>query len=175
MKWWAIDPRLLMRRAVILLALAIFPVAGYVEGLTADDERCGGIEYRLETTSDEPNSKDFAWWDGTITRRLASHAFLNAFDFRSAQLRPSPALPGRWDISLSHTASGARKYAAVANADRDRQFSIVVGGQIVQSYAFPPIQKVLNADGTSAGSFPKVVADRLLHEIRESIGNCARK
>ena len=175
MKRSAISARLIVRRVVLVLAIANCPIAGYAEGSVAVNARCGGIEYRLETSSDEPNSKEFAWWDGKVTRHLASHAFLNSSDFRSAQLRQSPPLPGLWDIVLSHTASGASKYAAVANADRERQFSIVVGGKIVQSYAFPPIQKGLNSDGTSAGSFPKGVADRLLNEIRESIGNCARK
>ena len=168
-------PRLTIGRAIIASMLAILPVAARPRDSIAANARCGGIEYRLETTSDEPNSKDFSWWDGRITRRLSGHAFLNASDFRSAKLRPSPPLPGRWDIELSHTASGAKKYVAVGNADRDRQFSIIVGGKIVQSFAFPPVQQGIYAGGTSAGAFPKDVADQLLHEIREAIKACAAK
>lgn len=164
-----------MCRAIVVAILAVLPVAGHTASSIVGKDYCGGVEYRLETASDDPNSKDYPWWDGATTRRLADHAFLRAADFRSAELRPSPPLPGRWDIELSHTPSGAKKFVTVGNAGRDRQFSIIVGGKIVQSYAFPPIQKDIYADGTSAGAFPKEVAERLVREIREAISVCARE
>lgn len=165
-----------LARTILVSTLAIVPIAGHSNGSAAtSNDRCGGIEYRLETTSDEPDSKDFFWWDGKITRRLSGHAFLNASDFRSATLRPSPPLPGRWDIELSHTPGGAKKFVAIGNADRDRQFSIVVDGKIVQSYAFPPMQKDIYADGTSAGAFPKEVAEQLLQRMRAAITACAKR
>jgi hypothetical protein len=164
-----------LNRTVMAAVLAVLPVAGHSEGPSIDADRCSGIEYRLETGPDEPDSKDFPWWGGKTTRRLAGHAFLNAGDFRAAKLRASPPLPGRWTIELSHTAEGARKYVAVGNGDRDLQFSIVIGGRIVQSFAFPPPQKDIYGDGTNAGLFPKEVAVQLLHEVREAIKTCSEK
>jgi hypothetical protein len=164
-----------LNRTVFASILALLPVAGHTTGPSIVDDRCSGIEYRLETSLDEPDSKDFPWWDGRITRRLAGHAFLNAGDFRSAKLYASPPLPGLWDIELTHTPEGAKKYVTVGNGDRDLQFSIVVGGRIVQSFTFPPPQKDISGDGTSAGSFPKKVAEQLLHEIREAIKTCSGK
>jgi hypothetical protein len=164
-----------LNRTFIASILAVLPVAGHTTGPSTVSDRCSGIEYRLETSPDEPGSKDFAWWDGKISRRLAARSFLNAGDFRAAKLRASRPLPGRWNIDLSHTAEGARKYLTVGNGDRDLQFSIVVGGKIIQSFAFPPPQKDISGGGTSAGAFPKKVAERLLHEIREAISTRSGK
>lgn len=175
MKSVVVGSRFPLNQVLIAATLAMLPLAGHAATSTAANGRCGGIEYRLETTSDEPGAKEHAWWSGTPTRWLAGRAFLDASDFRSAKLRASPPLPGKWDIELTHTPGGARKYAATGNADRDRLFSIVVNGKIVQSYAFPPAQKTARADGSSAGAFPKEVAERLVQEIRAAISACAAK
>jgi hypothetical protein len=161
--------------AVIGATFALASGAGHVEEIATVDATCRGIEYRLQAAPHEANAGDVAWWDGRTTRRLADHAFLDASQVRSAALRASPPLPGQWDIAIQHTAAGAIAFGAVADDDRERQFAIVVGGSIVQSFAFPPGQKAVHVESTSAGAFPRDVAERLLQEIRTAISACAAK
>jgi hypothetical protein len=149
------------------------PLLGVAPTALSAEGSCSGVEYRLEARAGEAAAPEVPKWDGRSSRRLAASAFLDASDIRSIKLRPSRPFPGRWDIELSHRRSGARKFAALEDADRARQFAIVVGGQIVQVFAFAPNQRDLYDEGISAGAFPKDVAERLQHEIEQAIDACS--
>lgn len=161
----------LVRR--VFVSLLLLGLAGHAATLAAQNP-CDDLVYRIEAAPEEAGAQAVPWWDGKSSRRLGP-AFVEASGIRSAKLRPSRPFPGRFDLELSHKRNVGKQFGAAGNAHPGRQFAIVVGGVIVKVYPLPAKGSDMYQGGTSAGAFPKDVADRLLSEAEAAIDGCKGK
>jgi hypothetical protein len=152
--------------------MVIFLVASLMLQTPVRSASAGVLEYRLEISAPEQGpGQTFKWRNEPKQVELERRPFMTAADFQLAKVIPAGRVaPGRYGIELIHSAAGVKKYRRVADRDRERQFSILVDGQIVQSYAFPPPQKGLYERGnTIYGPFTKSDATALANRINAAI------
>ena len=135
------------------------------------------IEYRLKAVKDGTSFK----WSRQILRKdapakteiLEKTPFLSNRDIRSAEVRSlksPPSDPNRYEVELLHTIEGIKKFDAVANNDRDREFCLIVGEEIYQCSSFPPEQKGLWDKSTKIyGPFLKENAEKLVSVINKAV------
>ncbi|MBI1875081.1 MAG: hypothetical protein HYS05_14495 [Acidobacteria bacterium] len=156
-----------------LMVVLVGPIAAVWIALEARPAGAGvdTLEYRLEVSPGQGPSETFQWRDGSKSLELELHPFLTTSDFQTAKVVSAGLnTPGRYSVELIHTKSGAKKYREVADKDRERQFSILVDGKIVQSYSFPPEQKGVHDRGnTIYGPFTKAEAVTLVRRINAEI------
>ena len=160
-----------MARTVIV-ALVAGLLALQAPGVGAQRGRAATVlEYRLEAVSGAGRSTEtFRWRDGSKSVELEPEPFMTVADVQSATAIPQKMAPGRFSIQLVHTPAGARRFRAVANRDRERQFSIVFDGAIVQSYAFPPPPKDVDDRASQIyGPFSRDEATAIVRAIERAI------
>ena len=134
------------------------------------------LEYRLQAVAGSGPTETFQWHDSAKTVELETRPFLTLSDFQNAKVIPAGTnTPGKFSVEIFHTKTGARKFRETADKDRNRLFSIVFDGKIVQSYSFPPEQmKVHDTDNTIYGPFSHNDAMTIVHRIQEAIGKSRR-
>jgi preprotein translocase subunit SecD len=152
------------------LASLLF-TAGLAFGALAQDT---GLEYRLKVKEGE--GVPFAF-DHAEEQYFARRPFITAGDFASvtARLSKNPNTPGEWEVVLTHTPAGRMKFRAVANADRSREFCLVLHRRLHLCEAFPPEVKGLYDRGvTVTGNFDRAKAQKLPADMRREITRAKR-
>lgn len=142
------------------IALAIFlfaTISAYAEE--------GGLEYRIEKKIGYP----LDWSDGK-TVFFHELPFMTSKDFAKASAVPAknPNTPGRYDVEISHSVTGRAKFAAVADADRERTYCVIFRNIVRACASFaPPVKAIYN--GSIVFDLPKAEADKLAADINASL------
>lgn len=131
------------------------------------------IEYRLEA---KIGGEKFEWANqvskksSAKPKNLESEAFLSNLDFSSFKIKPIKNSPNKFnsfEVELIHSENGRKKYADVANKDRERIYCVVIGIEIYQCSGFTPAVKDLWDKSTSVyGPFSKDQAEKLISALQ---------
>jgi preprotein translocase subunit SecD len=130
------------------------------------------LEYRLVAKS---GGQEFKWsrqvagGQNAKPKFLDSQPFFSNADFSSFVIKAAKSPPNAlntYEVELRHSTNGRKKFAEIANQDRDRTYCVVIGNEIYQCLTFTPEVKGLWDQSTPIyGPFSKDQAQKLVNEL----------
>jgi hypothetical protein len=145
-----------MRRPFVVAFLLAFSACGAA---------AQGLEYRLE----KERGRAFALPDGK-DKLFHELPFMTGKDFAGASVvaAKNPNVPGTYNVEVRHSVIGRAKFQAVADADRERTYCVIVRDVVRGCSAFaPPVKDTYN--GSIVFGLSKAEAETLARGINAAV------